>query len=69
MSARIIVLVIFDVVRRFSVAESVAEYLIKYGAFRPIGNFETGSERKIVFRLHVFDTAQTIISNRVVIVV
>ena len=57
MTARIVIFVILDVVVRLAVAETVGKNLIENRTFRPVGNFEAGQERKIIFGLSVFYTA------------
>ncbi len=68
MSARIIVFAVLNVVFRIAVTEPVGKNLIEHRALSPIGDLKTGYERKVVFRLHVFHTAETVIANHVVLV-
>ena len=68
MPARIVILVVLNVVFRISVTKSVGKNLIKYRTFSPVGNFEARYKRKIKFRLNVFNAAQTVIRDSVVFV-
>ncbi len=66
--ARVIVLVVLNVVGRFAVAEAVAKNLIEHPALSPIGHLAAWDERKIVLVLIVVYRAEAVIIELVIVV-